>query len=326
MSSLLSLSGVTFGDEKNYVLRDINFSQNKFQKIVIAGETGSGKSTLMKIIAGLEQPSSGAVIFENEKIKGPADQLVPGHPQIVYLSQQFELPKFLRVDQVLEYANQLKSTQEKKIFSVCRINHLLKRKTDQLSGGEKQRIAIARLLIQCPKLLLLDEPFSNLDRIMKGILKEVIDDIGKNLKITCILVSHDPEDTLPWADEILVLKDGKIIQHGSPHQIYHHPISPYVAGLFGKYTLLSQAWAKKFGVESSPKNIIVRPENFQVVRKASKTISGKIDKIHFFGNHLLLEVLSKGDRFYVTTHSASLVEQEQVNLKLSLPPAAYKLN
>jgi ABC-type Fe3+/spermidine/putrescine transport system ATPase subunit len=324
MSSLLSVSEVTFGDEKNYVLRDINFSQNQFQKIVIAGETGSGKSTLLKIIAGLEQPSSGEVIFENEKIKGPADQLVPGHPQIVYLSQQFELPKFLRVEQVLEYANQLKSTPEKKIFSVCRINHLLKRKTDQLSGGEKQRIAIARLLIQCPKLLLLDEPFSNLDRIMKGILKQVIDDIGKKLKISCILVSHDPEDTLPWADEILVLKSGKIIQRGAPHQIYQHPISPYVAGLFGKYTLLNQAWMKKFGVKSSKKNMIVRPENFQVSRKAPKTISGKIDKVHFFGNHLLLEVLSKGQRFHVTSHNASLIEEEQVNLKLSSQDPRFK--
>ena len=118
LSNLLSVSGVTFGGDKNYILRDVHFSQNQFQKIVIAGETGSGKSTLLKIIAGLEQPSSGQVIFENEKIKGPADQLVPGHPQIVYLSQQFELPKFLRVEQVLEYANQLKSTPEKKIFSV----------------------------------------------------------------------------------------------------------------------------------------------------------------------------------------------------------------
>jgi len=314
--NLLSVSGITFGEDKNYILKDIHFSQNQFQKIVIAGETGSGKSTLLKIIAGFEQPSSGQVTFENKKIKGPADQLVPGHPQIVYLSQQFELPKFLRVEQVLEYVNQLKSTPEEKIFSVCRINHLLKRKTDQLSGGEKQRIAIARLLIQRPKLLLLDEPFSNLDRIMKGILKEVIDDIGKKLKITCMLVSHDPEDTLPWADEILVLKSGKIIQRGSPHQIYLHPISPYVAGLFGKYATLSQSWMKKFGVKSSAQNMIVRPENFQVVSKGPKTVSGKIDKVHFFGSHLLLEVLSKGQRFHVASHNASLVNQEQVNLKI----------
>lgn len=323
-TSLLSLSAVSFGEDDNYVLKNIHFSQNQFQKIVVAGETGSGKSTLLKIIAGLEQPSSGQVIFDNEKVKGPADQLVPGHPRIVYLSQHFELPKFLRVEQVLEYANQLKTTPEEKIFSVCRINHLLKRKTDQLSGGEKQRIAIARLLIQRPKLLLLDEPFAHLDRIMKGILKEVIDDIGKKLKITCILVSHDPEDTLPWADEILVLKRGKIIQRGSPQQIYQKPNSPYVAGLFGKYCLLNQAWMKKFGVKSSVKNIIVRPENFHIARKAPKTVSGKIEKIHFFGDHFQLEVLSNGQCFHVSSHDASLAEQEQVNLKLSMDSTRNK--
>ncbi|HEV8514028.1 MAG TPA: ABC transporter ATP-binding protein [Cyclobacteriaceae bacterium] len=316
--NLLSVSGVTFGEEKNYVLRDIRFSQNQFQKIVIAGETGSGKSTLLKIIAGLEQPYSGEVIFENEKVKGPADQLVPGHPQIVYLSQQFELPKFLRVEQVLEYANQLKSTPEEKIFSVCRINHLLTRKTNELSGGEKQRIAIARLLIQRPKLLLLDEPFSNLDQIMKGILKEVIDDIGKKLKITCILVSHDPEDTLPWADEILVLKSGKIIQRGSPQEIYHHPISPYVAGLFGTFTMLNIDLIKKFGIKTSAKKIIVRPENFQLTAKGTKTVSGHVDKINFYGNHFLLEVLTKQQRIFVITNNR-LQPGEWVNLKLILP-------
>lgn len=318
MSSLLSVSGVTFGDEKTYVLKDIHFSQNQFQKIVIAGETGSGKSTLMKIIAGLEQPSSGQVIFENEKVKGPADQLVPGHPRIVYLSQQFELPKFLRVEQVLEYANRLRTTAEEKIFSVCRINHLLARKTNELSGGEKQRIAIARLLIQRPKLLLLDEPFSNLDPIMKGILKEVIDDIGKKLKITCILVSHDPEDTLPWADEILILKNGKIIQRGSPQQIYQSPNSTYVAGLFGTYNVLNADLIKKFGIKTSAKKIIVRPENFQPTAKGTKTVSGQVDKINFYGNHFLLEVLVKEQRIYVTTNK-HLQHGERVNLKLTLP-------
>jgi ABC-type Fe3+/spermidine/putrescine transport system ATPase subunit len=316
--NLLSVSGITFAEEKDYVLKNISFSQNQFQKIVIAGETGSGKSTLLKIIAGFEQPSSGEVIFENQKVKGPAEQLVPGHPQIAYLSQQFELPKFLRVEQVLEYANQLKRTPEEKIFSVCRINHLLQRKTDELSGGEKQRIAIARLLIQHPKLLLLDEPFSNLDRMMKGILKEVIDDIGRKLKITCILVSHDPEDTLPWADEIIVLKAGKIIQRGSPQKIYREPNSTYVAGLFGNYNLLDQAQAKKFRIKTATKKTIVRPENFRLVPKGPKTVSGKIDRVHFLGHYVMVEVLVKDQRFYVASENTALVKEETVNVKLIL--------
>lgn len=314
----LMVSDIRFGDEQKLVLKDIRFSQNQFQKIVIAGETGSGKSTLLKIIAGLEQPASGEILFENQKVKGPADQLVPGHPEIVYLSQHFDLPKFLRVEQVLEYANTLRRTPEEKIFSVCRINHLLQRKTDELSGGEKQRIAIARLLIQQPKLLLLDEPFSNLDRMVKGVLKEVIDDIGKKLKITCMLVSHDPEDTLPWADEILILRGGKIVQHGPPQKIYHHPNSPYVAGLFGHFMQLDSAMMRKFGIKTSAKQTIVRPENFSLTKKGDKTVSGKIDRINFFGNHSLLEVEIKDKCIFVSSENATLKIGETVHLKLSL--------
>jgi ABC-type Fe3+/spermidine/putrescine transport system ATPase subunit len=218
---------------------------------------------------------------------------------------------------VLEYANTLSPSSEVRIFSVCRITHLLKRRTDELSGGEKQRIAIARLLIQQPKLLLLDEPFSNLDRMLKSILKEVIDDIGRKLRITCILVSHDPEDTLPWADEILVLKSGKIIQRGSPQKIYHQPVNRYVAGLFGMFNTLNADWIKKFGIKTASKKIIVRPENFQLTTKGAKTVSGYIDKIHFYGNHWLLEVFAKEQRIYVIANN-HLTPGDCVHMKLTL--------
>jgi iron(III) transport system ATP-binding protein len=174
---------------------------------------------------------------------------VAGHPHVAYLSQQFDLPKFLRVEQVLDYVNSLSVNEAASIFSVCRIDHLLQRKTDQLSGGERQRIAIARLLVGRPTLLLLDEPFTNLDMVMKSLLKKVIDDIGKKLRITCIMVSHDPEDSLAWADEIMVLKNGKVIQQGTPHSIYREPVNEYVAGLFGAYNLITAGQQRILGVK-----------------------------------------------------------------------------
>lgn len=286
--ALLSIIEITKSGKDNLILKEINFSQRPFQKIVVAGETGSGKSTLLKIIAGLEQADSGDVLFNNKKVTGPADQLVAGHPEIAYLSQQFELPKFLRVEQVLEYSNELSSAGASKIFAVCKIIHLLKRKTTELSGGEKQRIAIAKLLIQNPKLLLLDEPFSNLDRVLKGVLKSVINAIGKKLKISCILVSHDPDDTLPWADEILILKEGKVVQRGSPQTIYRHPKNNYVAGLFGEYSALDLYLIKKFGIRTKAKSIIVRPEDFSIANKSA--IIGSIEQISFFGSYSMLSV------------------------------------
>ena len=206
------------------------------------------------------------------RIKGPQEHLVPGHPGIVYLSQQFELPQFLRVEQILQYANKLDPATAENLYEVCRISHLLSRRTDHLSGGERQRIALARLVLSSPRLLLLDEPFSNLDIIHKNILKNVIQDVSKLLKITCILISHDPLDTLPWADEIIIMLGGKIIQQGSPEHIYLQPVNTYAAGLFGKFNLFSVGKAKilaeSFGLKHrSGKKLLIRPEQFKISTK-----------------------------------------------------------
>jgi len=281
--TLLELSQVSKQANDLIILNKISFQQKLFQRIVIAGETGSGKSSLLKIIAGLMQADEGEVHFKGEKVKGPADNLVAGHPQIAYLSQQFDLPKFLRVEQVLDYANSLSANEAASIFSVCRIDHLLQRKTDQLSGGEKQRIAIARLLIGKPSLLLLDEPFTNLDMVLKAVLKKVIDDIGKKLRITCIMVSHDPEDTLAWADEIMVLKNGSMIQRGTPQNIYRQPVNEYVAGLFGMYNLISAAQQRTLGVKHPTGDRIVRPEEFRI-RKSKTANRFHVDEVRFYGH------------------------------------------
>lgn len=281
--TFLEVSHISKQSDDRIILHDISFQQKQFQRLVIAGETGSGKSSLLKIIAGLMQSGHGDVFLKGEKVKGPDENLVAGHSQIAYLSQQFDLQKFLRVEQVLEYASSISAKEAASIFSVCRIDHLLQRKTDQLSGGEKQRIAIARLLIGRPSLLLLDEPFTNLDMVVKGILKTVIDDIGKKLKITCIMVSHDPADTLAWADEIMVLKDGNVVQHGTPQQIYREPVNEYVAGLFGTYNLLTTSQQKIVGVKHPVGSKLVRPEEFRI-RKSKTANRFHIDEVRFCGN------------------------------------------
>ncbi len=314
--SFLDVSRISFVRDGKAVLKNISFSLSTGRKLVIAGETGSGKSSLLKIIGGLEQPSDGTVWLDGEKVKGAAEQLVAGHPHIAYLSQHFELPKFLRVEQVLEYANQLSSSGADKIFSICRINHLLKRKTDALSGGEKQRIAIARLLIQQPHLLLLDEPYSHLDMPLKNILKKVVEEIGRKLKISCVLVSHDPDDTLPWADEIIVLKHGQIVQRGNPKEIYKNPRNEYVAGLFGNYTVLDSKWTKKFGIKTSQKEIILRPENFAFVKKGSKTVSGTVVGMQYYGHHTFYEVETGGKEIFVPASGDSYSLNGKVKIKI----------
>ena len=278
---LLQVSGIHKKNERGFELKDVSFSQQWYQQIAIAGETGSGKSTLLKIIAGLAQQDAGEVIYDGKKVPGPNDQLIPGHPKIAYLSQQFELPHYLRVEQVLEYANKLTQRSAEQLFQICRISHLLKRRTDQLSGGEQQRIAIARLLIGSPGLLLLDEPYSNTDMIHKQLLKAIIEDIAEQLKISIIMVSHDPVDALSWADEILLMRDGRIIQHGMPKEVYRHPVDNYAAGLLGKYNV----WEDKNGVQR-----IVRPEDLVLSRKHISDVKGTVQNIIFCGSYYDVEV------------------------------------
>jgi ABC-type sugar transport system ATPase subunit len=290
--TILKLSNVGKQIDNAWAVKDFSFTQEKNQKIVIAGETGSGKSTLMKMIGGLIQPDAGLILFENNAVEGPNDKLVAGHSEIAYLSQHFELPKFLRVEQVLQYSNSLSVKESNSIYRICQINHLLQRKTDQLSGGEKQRIAIARLLISKPKLLLLDEPFSNLDMVLRDILKSVIDNITRKLRITCMLVSHDPVDSLSWADEIIVMKDGKAIQQGTPETIYRNPVNEYVAGLFGTYSVLTPEMIKLLGVNPKKAKRIVRPEEVRIkkIKKKIRT-SGQVTDVHFLGTHYEIELI-----------------------------------
>ena len=305
---LLKVSGIYRQEGNDFVLRDISFTQQQLQKIAIAGASGSGKSTLLKIIAGLLQTDTGEVLFENERVKGPHEKLIPGHPGIAYLSQHFELRNNYRVEEILSYANTLPQGEAGILYEICRISHLLKRRTDELSGGEKQRIALAGLLTTSPKLLLLDEPFSNLDLIHKNILKSVIRDIGEKLNITCTLVSHDPDDTLPWADEIFIMKDGQIIQKGPPAEIYRWPVDEYAAALFGKFSMLSQTQAGilfrlNAAKEENEKNIFIRPEHFKIAAEGEPSLKGKVSAVSFFGSYYEIEVMLPENKITVNTEA-----------------------
>ena len=284
----LQLSGIYKTDSNGFSLGPVDLIQERGRHMAIAGETGSGKSTLLKVIAGLAQPAAGSVVFEGKKVRGPDEQLIPGHPGIAYLSQHFELPNFLRVEQVLEYANHLTEEDAGEIYSICRITHLFKRRTDQLSGGEKQRIAIARLLIGSPKLLLLDEPYSNLDLIHQDILKAVIHDIGSRLNITCIMVSHTASDMLAWAASIVVVRNGLIVQQDTPQGIYYRPADAYVAGLFGHYNFFTAEQASLVqslsGMVTEERTVMIRPEHVQLTIAADTASAAIVSDVAFYGS------------------------------------------
>lgn len=294
--SLLEVREVSVNAGESRVLNQVSFRQESGEHLVVAGETGSGKSTLLKVIAGLAHADSGEVFFDGSRVVSPLEKLVPGHREIGYLSQQFELPKFLRVEQVLQYANAMEESTAQELYELCQISHLLKRKTDQLSGGERQRIALARLLSGEPRLLLLDEPFSNLDMPHKRTLKSVLHDIVSTLDISFILVSHDPCDTLPWADRILILNSGTTRQLGTAHQIYRDPVDDYCAGLFGAFVKPPGTLLR--ALDASAGRTYWRPEDFLI---SNTGIPAVVQHTHYFGSHYDCEIVIGGLSIVVRT-------------------------
>ncbi|WP_118951968.1 ABC transporter ATP-binding protein [Taibaiella helva] len=282
---LLQVNGISKNIAGTFSLQDIHFTQQQGQAIGIAGATGSGKSTLLKIIGGLEDADEGEAFFEEAKIKGPLYRLIPGQPGIGYLSQHYELRNHYRMEELLTYADNLPEGEGRRLLELCRVSHLLRRKTSQLSGGERQRIALARLLLTGPRLLLLDEPFSNLDLIHKQVLKEVLENLGREKGLSYIIASHDPSDLLPWAHRLIIMKGGKIIQQGPPETIYNQPEEVYTAALLGPFNLLPAAMAQTLSVNTVPegRQLFLRPEQLQLAGPKAKGLKAIVQASRFKG-------------------------------------------
>ena len=293
---LLTVSNISLAERGTSVLTNINFTQPAQRKLALAGESGAGKSTLLQTIAGLIQPSTGEVRVAGSRVRGPAETLVPGHAGVAYLPQQSALPPSLRVEQVLRYANKRPAAEAQAVYELCRITQLAGQRTDQLSGGEQQRVALARLLLGAPRLLLLDEPYANLDRTHKRQMQAIVEELGTRLGITILLVSHDAADTLAWADEILVLRRGCLVQQGSPTHLYHHPVDEYTAALFGDFTLVTEAERRQLAPASprrpgaGPKPLMVRPEQFCLGLKQGRGVAGTVVASRFHGSYWEVEV------------------------------------
>jgi len=322
---VIKLENITKSYSDAYpALKNLKLKISGTYKLGIAGETGSGKSTLLKIIAGLEQPDSGQVWFNGNKVKGPEEKLVPGHRELAYLSQKSELPRFLRVIEILKRESRISESQERKIFSACRITKLLQKNTDHLSGGERQRVSWAIQLLKLPEVLLLDEPFSNQDTIHKEVMREVVNSLTEDLNLPVIWVSHDPLDVLSWAEDILVMRSGKVIQRGTPQKIYYQPKNKYVAELFGYCNFIDgQKWQipKKNQLCEIKGKILLRPESFLVSSGANpEGREGTVIEKRFFGNIDLLYVLmGDGEVVIVSAKAGKYVMNERVGVDSQIP-------
>ncbi|HEY0894957.1 MAG TPA: ABC transporter ATP-binding protein [Sphingobacteriaceae bacterium] len=244
-STIISLNSVSKqypGSNKGGVSGiDLTIREGEF--IAIIGESGSGKSTLLKLIYGSLAPDEGSVFFRDKRVPGPHEKLIPGHEKMKMVSQDFNLNTYASVhDNIAAMLSNddLASKKEKtlEMMEFLRIEHLSQKRVVELSGGEQQRVAIARAIINQPEVLLLDEPFSQIDTILKSELRQDLRRLSTFLGITIILVSHDPMDGLSLADRIVILKDRRLVQSGAPADVASQPRTGYVAALLGDANVL----------------------------------------------------------------------------------------
>ena len=311
---LLRLNQIGKIEGDRTILEDINLLIEPFSRTALIGEAGSGKSTLLKIMAGFNQPSTGAAIFEGKRIEGPLEVLIPGHKQIGYLSQHFELLNNYRVEELLDMANKMEQYEADEIYQLCKIEHLLKRKTNAISGGERQRIALARVLVGRPKLLLLDEPFTNLDLSNNKIINAIIKELCDSRKTTVVLVSHDPANILSWANHIILLQEGRIIQEGLPTTIYYKPTNSYAAGLLGDYTHIEGGHPLRKKLQLPLDRHHFRPEEFGITTKEKSGVLGTITEKLFYGDHYKISVKLDDINISVLTRQTSFSLGEEVGL------------
>ena len=235
---MLKVSNISFQyAPKKKILSNISFNLKEGQHLCVMGESGSGKSTLLKAIYGLLDLKKGSIYWKNQEVLGPAFHLVPGMSFFKYVAQDFDLMPYTSVAENIgkflsRFYPEEKEQRTKELLEVIEMSNFANEKVKTLSGGQQQRVAIARALAKEPELILLDEPFGQIDNFKKNSLRRKLFSYLKEKNISCIVATHDGDDALSFADQMMVIKNKKVIAFDSPRNLYKSPPEHYVAALF----------------------------------------------------------------------------------------------
>src|SRR5450432_2881342 len=256
----LALRGITKSFGASMALAGVDLTVGQDELLVVLGPTGAGKTTLLRTIAGLEEPSSGSI----EMAGTNAGALSPAERDVALVFQNFSLYPDWSARKNIEFPLRApgQKLDEKTIGervawagSLLKITHLLERKATRLSGGEMQRVAIGRAIVRRPRLFLMDEPLTNLDAKLREALRVELVELRRELKTPMVFVTHDQAEALSMGDRIVVLSKGRVLQTGTPENIYLSPASPEVARQVGQprinllaLELRGSAWATKAGL------------------------------------------------------------------------------
>jgi iron(III) transport system ATP-binding protein len=283
------------------ILSKISFSIKAGEIVGIVGASGGGKSSLLKIIAGLLDPSSGEVLLNGQIVKGPSQKLVPGHEAIQLVNQDFGLDIYHTVlenvqQKILYLPTDVRTVFSDELLDLVELTHLKAQKAITLSGGEQQRLAIARALAVEPDVLLLDEPFAHLDA-------HYIQSLASIRKMTCILVSHEGQDVLEWSKKIYFIEKGEVKRVDSSYNFYNFPSSLYEARFFGQINEL-----KIHGV-----SVLFRPHQFN--KKTKDGIAVTVKSCRFAGIYWIHEAVTAKKEKIVLYAPKQLPQKLMIDVK-----------
>jgi multiple sugar transport system ATP-binding protein len=315
--TLITLKDVSkiYSADSNAGVNEISLSIEKGDFVAIVGESGSGKSTLLKLIYGALAPDSGELRFKGEHIPGPHEKLIPGHDSMKMLSQDFDLNLYAKVYENIESMLSNENLADKKqksldMMQLLGIEDLANKRIVELSGGEQQRVALARAVITQPDVLLLDEPFSQLDALLKVQLRADLKRLSSELGITVIMVSHDPVDGLTLADKMFILKDGLLIESGRPAHVYENPGHIYTARLLGNAFVLPADEAKVMGIRSKAEHVMIYPEWVEL-KSSWSSRKYEVEEIFFRGFYEDLLLVHKGVKIHAVNTKPGVYKKGQ---------------
>jgi ABC-type sulfate/molybdate transport systems ATPase subunit len=283
-SMLLEINNLYFSHSQEKTLfQNFDLKLDEGKIIALAGESGCGKSTLLSLIYGLHDWNQGEILFEGRKLMGPKGNLVPGEADMKFVAQNFDLMPYATVaDNVGKFISNINLAKKKEkvleLLDVVGLVEFADVLPKNLSGGQQQRVAIARALSVLPKLLLLDEPFSNLDFARKIELREKLFRYVKENNISLVISTHELQDIIAWTDQIIVLQNGRLIQNNSAEETYKNPYDPYVAKLFGEVNIFTDNEISELQISRSfyyPHQIKISENGFEA----------EVLESRFAGNH-----------------------------------------
>lgn len=288
----LSLKNIKKSYDKTEIIDNLNLDIDDNEFLVLVGPSGCGKSTLLRMIAGLEDITGGEISIGDKVV----NHMEPKDRNIAMVFQNYALYPHMSVFKNISFglrAAKLAKVEIKKkveeVAEILEITDLLDRKPSQLSGGQKQRVSMGRAIVRNPDVFLFDEPLSNLDAKLRATMRAEIKKLHQKVKTTIIYVTHDQVEAMTLADRIVIMKDGKIQQVGTPMELYNHPINKFVASFIGSPEM-------NF-IDYKRRKIGIRPENIYLRTKAPKmtdpkSFSSKIINIETLGAETLLTVQS----------------------------------